>query len=443
MVEDNIKFGVGMSQKWDPKKAGVEATNKAIEQVGYKPKFLLIFSTIHYAKEKGGLKSLLKGCRRLIDDNVPSIGGTVTGFICPEGCFTHGVVVVAGSGDIDVSADYGEKVIYNPTSIGRKIGKTISRKLKDSKKRNKLLIEFTTGPTEPTWIASPRIYNFIKYFYKKLPLRISWFLRDLIINTYIALSPSGPGMEEDVLYAMSEPLNKYYLIGCSTFDDMASLKHYQFLNSIALKDSTVALGLSLNNKIILDRKLSLISLGKKFKIKKGWKDFCIDLINNQPASTQYLREMGWPRVYMEAHIEQVTKKTFYYPLGFKDNDQIYTFPVGFFFGESIVSNRKIRKDEVELFLTSSKKTLEDVENYLKLITEKKTKFTLIIKGAPMIGVFGAHINVMKKIMDYYLNNSPYLMLFGSGEHSKKPNEKAIFNNFSTVMLSILEPKEVN
>jgi len=436
MVEDNIKFGVGCSTNWDPTKAGREAIVKALQQIDYKPKFLLIFSTIHYAKEKGGLQKLLNSCRCLVNDKVPSIGGTVTGFICPEGCHTRGVVVVASKGDIDVSADYGEKVIYNPTSIGRKIGKTISRKLKDSKKRNKLLVEFTTGPTEPTWIASPRIYNFIKYFYKKFPLRISWFLRDMILKSYITLFPSGPGMEEEVLFGISENLDEYHLFGCSTFDDTKCLKNYQFYNNKILHNSTVAIGLALDKEIITEQSTYVIPTEKKVNIKRGWGGYMIDLINNKPATDEYIKEMGWPAEYIKENIEQVTRKTFYYPLGFRDNNKLHPFATGFFFGESIVTNRKIKKDEIEFLLTSAKKLVSDFDGMLKKLEEKETVFTIVATDQPPIGILGVNINILKKALDKSTRGSPYLMLFGVGEHLKMPYEAGVFENGVVIGLSI-------
>ena len=49
-----------MSRKWDARDAGVEVAQSAIEGLDNPPKFLLLFSTIHYEKN-GGFEEFLNG----------------------------------------------------------------------------------------------------------------------------------------------------------------------------------------------------------------------------------------------------------------------------------------------------------------------------------------------------------------------------------------------
>ena len=53
----DIKFAVGMSKRWDSKEAGREAAINAIKGLGEEPRFMLIFCTIHYTKNKNGFQS--------------------------------------------------------------------------------------------------------------------------------------------------------------------------------------------------------------------------------------------------------------------------------------------------------------------------------------------------------------------------------------------------
>jgi hypothetical protein len=436
----DIKFGVGSSTNWDPKVAGVEATVKALEQVNYKPKFLLIFCTIHYAKEKGGLQKLLAGCRSLVEDDIPSIGGTVTGFICPEGCHTRGVAVVAGSGNFSLTVNCGKGASNNPITIGKKLGKALSEHDSGIRK-NKLVIEFSQGPTEPKGYSHIINLKIFEYIYKNLPKNFAWYLRDMFTRVYLKLIRGGPGNEEEILHAMAEYLPEHYLIGCSMFDDMKILHNYQFYNEVLLDRSTVALMIALDEHVQLERRLPIIPTNKKFRIKRGWNDFSIDLIDGHPAVTRYFEEMGWPKEYIKPHIRQLVRETFYYPFGFREGEQIYPFPAGFFFYESIMQNRKIKKDEIELFLTSGKKTLEGVEECLQTVQDRKNIFTFTVFGFQILNMLGEKINRIKEIMDNSLNKSPYLMLFDSGEHSKKPHERVMFTDYGIVMMSILGTNE--
>ena len=83
-----LKAGVGLSRKWDAREAGREVAESALEKLdGEKPKFFLLFSTIHYEKY-GGFQELLNGVWEVLPEGTPLIGGTVAGFMNNYGCFT-------------------------------------------------------------------------------------------------------------------------------------------------------------------------------------------------------------------------------------------------------------------------------------------------------------------------------------------------------------------
>jgi hypothetical protein len=341
---------------------------------------------------------------------------------------------VVGSGDdIDVVGVHEKDIRMNPQITGKKIANSIKKQLEHSQKTNKLLIEFMPGPIEPKILTS----DFVKSISKKLPSGLVIKIRDFLITFATRYLNAGAGMEEDILHVMGEILDDYYIFGCSNFDDIKSLQNYQFYYTESLKGFVVALAIRTDNAIVVDKKLPLTPRGNRFKIERGWHNFCIDKIEGKPAAYEYVKRMGWPEDYIKIHVEQVFSKTFYHPLAFRDNEQIYPFPAGFFVKDTIPTNRKIRKDEVELFVTSARKTISNFGDFLKDLHNKSAKFTLIVEGMDIVGIFGGKINIMKKMLDEALGDSPYLVLFGSGEHSKKPNEKPIFCNYSMAMLSIL------
>ncbi len=346
----DIQFAVGMSKKWDPGEAGREAASKAISQLKDKPKFMLIFCTIHYDNQKNGLKKLIKGCRELVEDDVPSVGGTMAGFICPGGCHTRGTVVVVASGEnIDVAGAFSKNIFRDPYSSGIEVASDINNVLMNSKRRSKILFEFPSGPIEPKIVMN----RFIRKIFKKIPSIIAPMISDTLLFVGRKYFQYGASVEEYVNEKIIETIPDCYMIGGSTFDDLKVLRHYQFYNKEVSKRAISALGISVNNKVIVDKKVSLSSTGRKMKINRGWGNYSITKINNKPAVSQYIKEMNWPEDYSKIlHVDDVGKKTWYLELGFIDNGEIYPIIRGLFFGEIIWVGGEIKKDEIEIFLTS-------------------------------------------------------------------------------------------
>ncbi|RLF38472.1 MAG: hypothetical protein DRN00_04060, partial [Thermoplasmata archaeon] len=97
-MKEELKAGVGLSRKWDAREAGREVAETALEKLdGEKPKFFLLFSTIHYEKY-GGFQELLNGVWEVLPEGTPLIGGTVAGFMIPEGVYSRGVTGVVFGG---------------------------------------------------------------------------------------------------------------------------------------------------------------------------------------------------------------------------------------------------------------------------------------------------------------------------------------------------------
>jgi hypothetical protein len=91
-----FKAAVGLSRKWDAREAGREVAIDTLNRLGkgVKPDFFLLFATIHYEKH-GGFKEFLKGVWEILPEGTPLIGGTVAGFINPQGCYTRGATALA------------------------------------------------------------------------------------------------------------------------------------------------------------------------------------------------------------------------------------------------------------------------------------------------------------------------------------------------------------
>ena len=143
MTEKNSEFkaAVGLSQKWDAYDAGREVVIDTLNKLGegVEPKFFIIFSTIHY-KEHGGFKKLLEGARDVLPEGIPLIGGTIQGFIIPQGCFVRGVAALAVYyPQMDVAVGFGKNTRRNPKHAAMECIKMIKPTLDKSQFENGFL----------------------------------------------------------------------------------------------------------------------------------------------------------------------------------------------------------------------------------------------------------------------------------------------------------------
>ena len=430
--EYDIKFGVGMSQDKDPTNAGREASEKAIEQLNGKPvKFMLIFSTSHY-DNKNSRNKLISTCREWIAEDTPSIGGTVTGFICPEGFAVRGVVVLAASGNFDVSSGMFNKIRSKPDVAGKVVGKKISSGLSRSNKANKIIFNFISGPKESEIWTTYLVKNLIS----KVPYPVFLKLRDVLCSLAANYMQQGVGFEDIILESMENEIQDYYMFGSGTFDDMKARKNSVFYNNNSFPSALASLGISLDNRVIRKRYFPLIHSGKEFRIKRGWKNYWIDEINGKPAVMGYSELLGYPRYFMGEHTERFTYTLFQLPFGYEFNGYEYAFPTGFFMGKSILTNLQIKSDTVELLYTSTALFLKTMKDYFKSLDDGKDYFTFCSAVGVLVGSFGSKIRIIKEVLDEGTKGRPYLLIFNSADFFKTPETRTIVSDYALSFLSI-------
>ena len=429
--QPDIEFGVGMSQDWNSAIAGREAANKALSQLNGKPKFLLIFSTIHYYyAEKDGIKILLQECRKLVSVETPLVGGTVAAFICPAGCYTRGVVVVAATGDdIDITSAYAKDLIGNPKRAAEKLASKIKAGLSG---KNKVLFEFMPGPIEPSILN----WEIVKKMARIIPPAILIKLTGVLFDLSVTVFKTGTNVEVSVLKYLQWYLPQFYIIGSSTIDDIKCLHHFQYFNDNLLTNSMVGLGLSTSYDINFQFKQQIIRTGKKFRIEKGSRNFCLTKIDGDFAVSKYIKEVGWFKNVGKMNVKDVNKVTFYFPFAFEEDGQLIEYATGFFFGENIYTNRPIQSDFSELCLTSAKKNIEDLTSIASNLKDKSPVFTLIISAVTIPGILGSKMHLMHKILKDNLKDNPFLLLVGIGIHGKEPFNNATLHDVSLKSLSI-------
>lgn len=135
----DLNTGIGVSVLANSYRAGAEAAEKALKELGdKKPHVIVAFAAPKFEQQKmvNGIKSVAK--------NTPMIGGTTAGEISTYGLSVNSVVVIAlNSKDIKFYAGIGKNIAKNEVNAGRQLAKNVLRKA--SKKNANTLVMLPDG----------------------------------------------------------------------------------------------------------------------------------------------------------------------------------------------------------------------------------------------------------------------------------------------------------
>ena len=216
-----LDISIGLSRKWDAREAGKEVARTAIKDLNQPPTFFLLFSTIHY-KDHGGFQEFLDGVWDVLPPGTPLIGGTIASFINNYGCYTHGATALAVSyPEIDLAVGIGRHTKRNPKKSGRDCALMIEEKLKNSKHRNKILIDVVSAPSIPKLPFLDRV-NVIKSNF------FGWIATH-VITRLCGVFGTGLGKEVDVINELISNVSDFKIIGGSSVDSGKMLTNYQFI----------------------------------------------------------------------------------------------------------------------------------------------------------------------------------------------------------------------
>ena len=411
-----FKAAVGLSREWDARKAGREVARDALEKLGRDPDFFLLFSTIHYEKW-GGFQEFLDGVWDVLPKGTPLIGGTVAGFINPQGCFTRGATAMAVSyPNMDVAMGVGRNTKRSPHFAVRECATTIRNALKNSKHTTKFLFKMTSGVMLPQF----PIIGFMPVIKSKIIGKLVIKFSDIMY-----LLQRGIGREEEILEELVKYLPEYYISGGSTYDDNRMITNYQFFKNHVLTNALVGLGASFNFNVSINTSHGLTETGVKFRVTKfDNKDRTISEINGKPAVGEMFRLLG---LYEDMLNERIHRITYYMPLGFKKNNILFPEVMGFFMGDSIMCGYKIENPEL-CVLSASGKSL------LKSIDENLNRF----EGRDILMGFGTSCSVRMETLGHgafsiwekfknFFNGKPFLLVYGAGEDVYNPNNKSYYH----------------
>ena len=426
-----FNVGVGVSQKWTPKEIAKEVAEGALRHLGGKANFALVFTTFQYNKK---IRKILHELQKEFGESTKIVGGTVTAFICKEGCFTRGVVALVGQDSNAIFRNcFSPGLRGNPIKTAQVAMNQLNKNV--CEKKNKVLFTVIAGPLNPPLLSNKIVQTIITL----VPNQIVNKMHEGLFEISEKLG-YGASWEEIVLKEIELQSPTHKIAGISTFDDTSDTNHCIFSGEKVSTDGMSILEFCFDNDYeIIRESPNIIPSGKQFKIKRGWRNICFTEANGIPATTYYLNElMHWPEEWKMPTVGGVFSRTFYFPMGYTKDKVKYAFPMGLFFGESCTTNQIIKSDELELFYTSHTKFLETLKKNLEKIGNKEKIFSIFIEVGTLPAALGFKMYAVKNIIEEKLGDTPYLSLFGCGEHSKTKKEKAIFNNYGRVVFTIFE-----
>ena len=415
-----FKAAVGLSREWDARKAGREVARDTLEKLGTDPDFFLLFSTIHYEKW-GGFKEFLAGVWDVLPEGTPLIGGTVAGFIIPQGCFTRGATALAVSyPNMDVAVGYGKNTKRAPHLAAKHCAEMIKRGLKDSKYKNKFLFEITSNGTLPKVPGIGRKHVFKSNFLGEILLTLVYLLN--ITLQY------GAGREDEVFKFLSEYLPDYSMLATASYDDNRSLSNYQFYKNNVLTNSILAVGIATDIKPNIRSDTGLIPSGIKMSISdKKLFNCAFKKINGKKARDEILTLLGWTENFLD---ERLHRRTNNYPLCTMKDGVLRPFVIALFVGDSLCCKNSILENELEVYYASGKSMMESVENCLTLDNTTGLLFGLGVSCTSRMETLGYNVYAVRDRLHKYFENKPFLLLYGAGEGIKLQNSKAIYLNSS-------------
>ena len=425
-----FKSAVSVSEKWDAREAGNEVVADILSKLGEAPDVVLLFSTIHYRKYKqGGMQALVDAVYNNLPKGTLLVGGTVAGFVIPQGCYTMGVTAMAIKADnMDFSVALGEDIKRNPKGATLKCTRKIKNDLSKSRYSHKFLLSLPSGITTPKIPGFPENLRVIrsnilsKFLIKALHMSL-WLMQ------------KGPVREDVIIGTLAKELPEYKMIGGSLIDDNKGYFNYQFYNGKVYENAIVTLGISSEDDLTVNSTFGLKKTNKKFKITKtSFYDLIIEKINNKPALGELLRVMEWsPDLVNDS--ATILKRTFYNPIGYDINGKRYISVMAFIFGDRIMVSPKVQSENACIMTTSGKKLISSVSTNLAKTKGKNIKFGLITACIARLETLGAKVFEVHKILKDHFGDAPFLQIYAVGEdvYTRELGAKRIAESFNTAV----------
>ena len=419
MKEPKFEASVGMSRKWDAREAGREVAEAAIQTLSRPPDFFLLFSTIHYEKY-GGFQEFLNGVWDVLPEGTPLIGGTLAGFINPQGCYTRGATSLAVSySHMDIAVGLGRNTKRNPRKAAINCAEMLKTKLKSSDYENKFILDFVSSGLVPNIPGIGRTMIIKSKFFSKLPLRA--------LDFYEKLMQTGACRQDEIFKELIRQLPDYSLMSGGTTDDVSQLRNYQFVNTNVFSNSICALGLNLDVPVRVHSTHGLVETDRNFKITAlDHSRRVIKSIDGQPAVPKLLEILHLNEDDLNEHI---FKKIFYLPFGFKTNDGILIPAVAcIFLGDYFLVIFQVENKNATVLNLSGRGLLESIDEHLDMCNDQ-TKLALFSACGMRLLALGNHSYAIHEKIKEKLGDIPFIVYFVGGEATYSQNQGLEYGNY--------------
>ena len=412
MKEKILEASVGISRSWDAREAGREVVRTAIEKLHRPPNFFLLFSTIHYEKY-GGFQEFLNGVWDVLPEGIPLVGGTVPGFMNNYGCFTRGATGLAvASKNLEVSIGIGRNSKRSPKKAARKFTEMINSQKKQSHFSNKFLFVLISGSIVPSFpgMGMKRVVK------TKIPSSVV----SKLLKTSLQVSQKGVGQEDKILEEISKQMPDFSIIGGSSIDDNKMEKNYQFFNNKVFTNSVVGLSMETDIPIILDSQVAVKKTDTVFNAQTAGERYVINKINDKPATKTLFEYLDWPESFMD---ERLHRRTFFYPILFEKEEEIFPEVIGVLVGNSIVCGFDLKSDKLFIGHSSRKILLNAIKNSVQNITKQgKPKLGLVIYCSSFLEALGRDFFEVRRILMDAYDEAPFLLIAAGGEDFRIPGK---------------------
>ena len=408
MNDLEFKAAVEISRKWDGEEVARELSDK-IKNKTASPKFILLFTTIHYEKE---FEKILNGLKNEFPD-APLVGGTVAGFMTQEGCYTRGVTALTVDyPNMDIAIGIGHNTKKNPVNASRECTDMLKMNSSTSFFPQKFLFVLTSGTRVPSLLGTG-----VKRVYKT---KIPSYMLSKLLKTSFQTSQKGVGREDIILDEISNRMSDFNIIGGSSIDDNKMEANFQFFSNKIYTNSVVGLSIKTDLPLLLDSQVAVKKTNKIFKAELSGEKYIIKKIDNKPATKTFFENLNWPDSFMD---ERLHRRTFFYPILFEKQGEIFPEVIGGLIGNNIVCGFDLKSDDVCIGISSKEILINAIKKELENITRSGIlKIGIVIYCSALLETLGRDFFKVQEIIKEYYSNSPFLLIATGGEDFCIPNK---------------------
>jgi hypothetical protein len=421
MNESKLEASIGMSRKWDARKAGMEVARDTIQKLNSPPDFFLLFSTIHYEKH-GGFEEFLNGVKSVLPEKTPFVGGTVVGFMNNFGCFTRGTSALAVSyPDMDVVTGIGKNTKRNPKKAANQCVEMINKGLSTSEYKNKFLLNFISGP---------EVMKIPGQGYKKVidsGMSSKFVMQASGISQYFM--QKGFGREDEIFEELIKKLPDYHMILGTSMDDYKALSNYQFFDNKIHTNSVVNLGIATDMDLDVCTTHGMEKSGISFDITKLSKNrHFIHEINNKPAVKELYNILNWPEGFLNE--KTMVHTILYYPISLKRNNMEVPAVLTFILKDSIMTPCMVDDGEVSILTVSGENLMGAIKGNLNSFSRLQPEFGLSSTCMTILQTLGNNMYMVREEMLDYFGKKPFIMFYCAGEGTYSPIRNITYSNMS-------------